>query len=48
MRATRRREVLVEDPLHDRRGDRVGLEAVQPLTVAALAGFGCGPASASR
>ena len=40
-------EELGEDPLHDRCGDRVGLEPVEPLAVAAFAGFGCGPASAS-
>ena len=40
-------EELVEDPLHDRCGDRVGCESVQPLADRGFAGFGCGPASTS-
>src|SRR5207249_7909410 len=38
--ATGARQVLVEDPHYDRRGHRVGLEAVEPLPVSRLAGVG--------
>jgi hypothetical protein len=40
-------DVLGEDPAHDGRRCEVRLEAVEPLADRRLAGFGCGPASAS-
>jgi len=40
-------DVLGEDALDDGSGGRITLKATEPLTMYALLGFGCGPASTS-